>query len=249
MQFFNHCFIFEHLQSFWLFFITVYLYKCWVSRTDCSTCHYDSAAEPYLKCGWCKAVTNKCVVQEACIEEGGRWFPYTSNCDTKPNITKVFDCECPLCSILAASLVPPFTHFLALSLVPPLVFVFWLPPWCSLVLIFWLPPWCYTFYYLPAWHIWNKVVWLYSQTGTLGTVISPVKSILWCWYLKLKSCLPWGGHAGWTYDLMCSNNILGLASCWSYTWWNRSWNSRFWSWKIISWYCQYCFSSRLSMFC
>ena len=68
----------------------VYLYKCWVSRTDCSTCHYDSAAEPYLKCGWCKAVTNKCVVQEACIEEGGRWFPYTSNCDTKPNITKVW---------------------------------------------------------------------------------------------------------------------------------------------------------------
>ena len=155
----------------------------------------------------------------------------------------------PLCSFLAASLVPPFTHFLALSLVPPLEFMFWLPPWCSLVLIFWLPPWCYTFYYLPAWHIWNKVVWLYSQTGKLGTVISPVKSILWCWYLKLKSCLPWGGHAGWTYDLMCSNNILGLASCWSYTWWNRSWNSRFWSWKIISWYCQYCFSSRLSMFC
>ena len=94
VQFFNHCFIFEYLQSCWLFFITVYLYKCWVSRTDCSTCHYDSAAEPYLKCGWCKAVTNKCVVQEACIEEGGRWFPFTSNCDTKPNITKVFDCEC-----------------------------------------------------------------------------------------------------------------------------------------------------------
>lgn len=131
----------------------------------------------------------------------------------------------------------------------PLVFMFWLPPWCSLVLIFWLPSWCYTFYYLPAWHIWNKVVWLYSQTGTLGTVISPVKSILWCWYLKLKSCLPWGGHAGWTYDLMCSNNILGLASGWSYTWWNRGWNSWFWSWKIISWYWEYCFSSRLFMFC
>ena len=166
----------------------------------------------------------------------------------------------PCVHVLAPSLVSPYAHFwlphwcplvLIFWLSPwcPLVFMFWLPPWCSLVLIFWLPPWCYTFYYLPAWHIWNKVVWLYSQTGTLGTVISPVKSIIWCWYLTLKSCLPWGGHAGWTYDLMCSNNILGLASGWSYTWWNRSWNSWFWSWKIVSWYCQYCFSSRLSMFC
>ncbi|XP_073230094.1 plexin A3-like [Porites lutea] len=73
-----------------------YLYKCWVSRTDCSICHYDSTAEPYLKCGWCKADTNKCVVQEACNEVGGFWIPYSLPCRTKPIITKVWPLAGPI---------------------------------------------------------------------------------------------------------------------------------------------------------
>lgn len=72
----------------------VYLYKCWVSRTDCSTCHYEVAAEPKLKCGWCKAGTPKCVVREGCI--GGTWVPHTSKCLTTPNITKVWPVAGPV---------------------------------------------------------------------------------------------------------------------------------------------------------
>ena len=83
-------FILRWLTSWWILNVA-YLYKCWVSRTDCSICHYDSTAEPYLKCGWCKADTNKCVVQEACNEVGGFWIPYSLPCRTKPNITKVLE--------------------------------------------------------------------------------------------------------------------------------------------------------------
>ena len=83
-------FILRWLTSWWILNV-VYLYKCWVSRTDCSTCHLNSADEPYLKCGWCKADTNKCVVQEACNEVGGFWIPYSLPCRTKPNITKVLE--------------------------------------------------------------------------------------------------------------------------------------------------------------
>lgn len=67
----------------------VYLYKCWISRTDCSTCQIDVEANPNLKCGWCKAGTPKCVVREACSDVGA-WIPYTSQCLTEPIITKVF---------------------------------------------------------------------------------------------------------------------------------------------------------------
>ena len=80
--------ILRWLTSWWILNV-VYLYKCWVSRTDCSTCLYDSAAEPYLKCGWCND-TNKCVVREACNEDSS-WIPYSSPCLTEPNITKVLE--------------------------------------------------------------------------------------------------------------------------------------------------------------
>ena len=83
-------FILRWLTSWWILNVA-YLYKCWVSRTDCSICHHDSTAEPYLKCGWCKADTNKCVVQEACNEVGGFWIPYSLPCRTEPNITKVLE--------------------------------------------------------------------------------------------------------------------------------------------------------------
>lgn len=67
---------------------SVYLYKCWIYRTDCSSCHIDVEADPNLKCGWCKVGVPKCVVREACSDVGA-WIPYTSRCLTTPNITKV----------------------------------------------------------------------------------------------------------------------------------------------------------------
>lgn len=70
------------------FIISAYLYKCWVSRTDCSTCHNDVKAEPNLRCGWCKAGTPRCVVRKAC-NDVNNWVPFTSRCLTTPNITKV----------------------------------------------------------------------------------------------------------------------------------------------------------------
>ena len=66
----------------------VYLYKCWISRADCSSCHIDVEADPNLKCGWCPVGAAKCVVREACSDVNA-WIPYTSNCLTTPNITKV----------------------------------------------------------------------------------------------------------------------------------------------------------------
>ena len=71
-----------------LFICLVYLYKCWISRTDCSTCQIDVEADPNLKCGWCTTGVPKCVVQEAC-SDAVAWIPYTSPCLTVPNISKV----------------------------------------------------------------------------------------------------------------------------------------------------------------
>lgn len=73
----------------------VYLSKCWVSRTDCSTCHSDVKGEPGLRCGWCKAGTPRCVVKEGC-SEANDWIPFTSPCLTTPNITKVWPLAGPL---------------------------------------------------------------------------------------------------------------------------------------------------------
>ncbi|PFX28558.1 Plexin-A3 [Stylophora pistillata] len=70
----------------------VYLYKCWVSITDCSSCHVEADAD--YQCGWCKSVS-KCVVQKAC-GEGGAWIPPTSRCLTKPNISKVWPLTGPV---------------------------------------------------------------------------------------------------------------------------------------------------------
>ncbi|XP_067039234.1 plexin A3-like isoform X3 [Acropora muricata] len=74
---------------------TAYLYKCWVSRKDCSTCHSDVIAEPALRCGWCRGSTPSCVVKDACVGDN-KWIPSTSDCLTTPNITKVWPLAGPL---------------------------------------------------------------------------------------------------------------------------------------------------------
>ncbi|KAK2550072.1 Plexin-A4 [Acropora cervicornis] len=74
---------------------TAYLYKCWVSRKDCSTCHSDVIAEPALRCGWCRESTPSCVVKDACVGDN-KWIPSTSDCLTTPNITKVWPLAGPL---------------------------------------------------------------------------------------------------------------------------------------------------------
>ena len=81
--------IYCSVNCFNVILFVVYLSKCWVSRTDCSTCHSDVKGEPGLRCGWCKAGTPRCVVKEGC-SEANDWIPFTSPCLTTPNITKVF---------------------------------------------------------------------------------------------------------------------------------------------------------------